>query len=205
MILKVPNGKLDKYWNYIYGLFHHIWDKYKEVNIMYSSFGKLWPGEWFVFKNVSYKLCRLDFIVRSYGHHVIDPKWHHFIVKAHSRKCYVRSDTEVLRELTEIRNASEWWNGIILGKEARDEKETEFMNGKSRRKFLPNKGSSTCASCFKLFYGVTIKSYFQGHHSSSNQNNFISRPTKYQAEHFVLSTWVQMESFRKTFQRVSME
>ena len=46
-------------------------------------------------------------MVRSYGHHVIDSKWYHFIVKAHSRKCNVRSNTEVLRELTEIRNASE--------------------------------------------------------------------------------------------------
>ena len=154
----MPNGKLDKYWIYNYGVCIPIWDKYKQVNIMYSSFGKLWPGEWFVFENVSYKWCRLDFMVRSDGHHVIDPKWYHIIVKVHSGKCNGRSDTEILRELTEIRNASECWNGFIFGKEARDEKETEFMNGKSLRKCLPNICRTTCASCFKLFFGVTIKS-----------------------------------------------
>ena len=34
------------------------------------------------------------------------------------------------------------------------------MNGKSRRKYLPNICSTTCASCFMLFFGVTIKSNY---------------------------------------------
>ena len=61
-------------------------------------------------------------MVRSDGHHVIDPKWYHIIVKVHLGKCNVRSDTVVLRELTVIQNASECCNGFILGKKARDER-----------------------------------------------------------------------------------
>ena len=50
----------------------------------------------------------------------------------------MRNDTVALRESIEIRNVPECCRGFIFGREARDEKETEFMNGKSKGKSLPN-------------------------------------------------------------------